>query len=186
MKKHFQKIISYIICFAIIVSVSPLTAFAVTTHSLINMQFIEDWLSLSREEKYGEFGSSGRVGSFGGGRGGGFTSNQPQKYYTTPTESVEDKYGNVVNYYRGGDTTTTKIIDSYNHTFNNIWNTSNTTNNYSANVKLSDFLNTYATYNNNYTYNTRYQSWYYDNTQNTLNYSDDDTYYASVFCFHRQ
>lgn len=180
MKKLSIQTISLSVVFVIILSTFSPIALAVTTttHSLINMQFIEDWLSLSREEKYGEFGSSGRVGSFGGGRGGGFTSNQPQKYYTTPTESVEDKYGNVVNYYRGGDTTTTKIIDSYNHTFNNIWNTSNTTNNYSANVKLSDFLNTYATYNNNYTYNTRYQSWYYDNTQNTLNYSDDDTYYA--------
>lgn len=180
MKKLSIQTISLSVVFVIILSTFSPIALAVTTttHSLINMQFIEDWLSLSREEKYGEFGSSGRVGSFGGGRGGGFTSNQPQKYYTTPTESVEDKYGNVVNYYRGGDTTTTKIIDSYNHTFNNIWSTSNTTNNYSANVKLSDFLNTYATYNNNYTYNTRYQSWYYDNTQNTLNYSDDDTYYA--------
>ena len=142
------------------------------------MQIIEEWLSLSREDKYGEFGSTGKVGSFGGGRGGGFSSNTPQSYYTTPTESVEDKYGNVTNYYRGGDTTTTKIIDSYNHTFNTIHNTTNTTNNYQANVKLSDFLNTYATYNNDYTYNTTYQSWYYDNTSNTLNYTDNDTYYA--------
>ena len=85
-------------------------------------------------------------------------ANNEQKYYTTPTESVEDKYGNVVNYYRGGDTTTTKIIDSYNKTFNTIHNTSNTTNNYKANVKLSDFLNTYATYNNNYTYHTDFKS----------------------------
>ena len=35
-----------------------------------------------------------------------------------------------------------------------------------------------ATYNNDYTYNTTYQSWYYDNTSNTLNYTDNDTYYA--------
>ena len=95
-----------------------------------------------------------------------------QKYYTTPTESVEDKYGNVVNYYRGGDTTTTKIIDSYNKTFNTIHNTSNTTNNYEANVKLSDFLNTYATYNNNYTYHTDFKSWYYDYDTNNYNYND--------------
>ena len=44
---------------------------------------------------------------------GNYVANKPQAYYTTPTESVEDKYGNVTNYYRGGDTTTTKIIDSY-------------------------------------------------------------------------
>lgn len=176
--KGFIKNISCFLCIVTCFSLFPSKALAVTTHSLINMQFIEDWLSLSREEKYGEFGSSGRVGSFGGGRGGGFTSNQPQKYYTTPTSSEEDQQGNVINYFRGGDTTTTKIIDSYNHTFNNIWNTNNTTNNYSANIKLNDFLNSYTTNNNNYTYNTRYQSWYYDNTQNTLNYSDDDTYYA--------
>lgn len=99
-------------------------------------------------------------------------ANNEQKYYTTPTESVEDKYGNVVNYYRGGDTTTTKIIDSYNKTFNTIHNTSNTTNNYEANVKLSDFLNTYATYNNNYTYHTDFKSWYYDYDTNNYNYND--------------
>lgn len=101
---------------------------------------------------------------------GNYTANSPQKYYTTPTESVQDKYGNVTNYYRGGDTTTTKIIDSYNQTFNTIHNTTNTTSNYTANVKLSDFLNTYTTNNNNYTYNTDYKSWYYDNTRNTYNY----------------
>ena len=76
---------------------------------------------------------------------GNYAVNQPQKYYTTPTSSVQDKYGNVTNYYRGGDTTNTQIIDSYNKTFNTIWNTTNnsTTNNYSANVKLENFLNQY-------------------------------------------
>src|SRR5699024_5811760 len=69
-------------------------------------------------------------------------------------------------------TTTTKIIDSYNKTFNTIHNTSNTTNNYEANVKLSDFLNTYATYNNNYTYHTDFKSWYYDYDTNNYNYND--------------
>ena len=39
-----------------------------------------------------------------------FSSNKPQKYYTTPTSSVVDKSGNVTNYYRGGDTTNTQII----------------------------------------------------------------------------
>ena len=47
-----------------------------------------------------------------------------------------DKSGNVTNYYRGGDTTNTQIIDSYNKTFNTIHNTTNNTNNYEANVKL--------------------------------------------------
>lgn len=110
-----------------------------------------------------------------------FSSNKPQAYYTTPTESVEDKNGNVINYYRGGDTTTTKIIDSYNHTFNTIHNTTNNTtnntNNYSANVKLQDFLNTYTTNNNNYTYSADFKSWYYDNTSNTYNYDASQTYY---------
>lgn len=106
-----------------------------------------------------------------------YAANKPQAYYTTPTSSTEDKYGNVTNYYRGGDTTTTKILDSYNQTFNTIHNTTNTTSNYSANVKLSDFLNSYTTNNNNYTYHTKYNSWYYDNTQNTLNYDASQTYY---------
>ena len=67
------------------------------------------------------------------------SSSQPQKYYTTPTSSVQDKYGNVTNYYRSGDTTNTKIIDSYNKTFNTIHNINNTstTNNYKANIKGS-------------------------------------------------
>ena len=108
---------------------------------------------------------------------GTFTANKPQNYYTTPTESKEDKYGNVTNYYRGGDTTNKKIIDSYNKTFNTIHNTTNTTNNYSANVKLSDFLNTYTTVNNDYTYNTQFKSWYYDNTTNNFNYADNKLYY---------
>lgn len=112
---------------------------------------------------------------------GNYAANKPQAYYTTPTESVEDKYGNVTNYYRGGDTTTTKIIDSYNHTFNTIHNTTNNTtnntNNYSANVKLQDFLNTYTTNNNNYTYSADFKSWYYDNTSNTYQYDNSQTYY---------
>lgn len=102
-----------------------------------------------------------------------FSSNKPQKYYTTPTSSVEDKYGNVTNYYRGGDTTNTKIIDSYNKTFNTVYNTTNntTTNNYKANVKLENFLNQYTTNNNNYTYSADFKSWYYDNTTNNYNYN---------------
>ena len=176
MKKHFQKIASFAL--ALVVCVSTFVVPAHAAGGMYDMGMIAEWLALSRADVYGEFGSSGRVGEFGSGRGGGFGSNRPQNYYTTPTESVEDKYGNVTNYFRGGDTTSTKIIDSYNHTFNNIWNTNNTTNNYQANVKLNDFLNTYTTNNNNYTYNTQFKSWYYDQTKNTLNYSDDDTYYA--------
>ena len=107
-----------------------------------------------------------------------FSSTVPQKYYTTPTSSVQDKYGNVTNYYRGGDTTTTNIIDSYNKTFNTIWNTTNnsTTNNYSANVKLENFLNQYTTNNNNYTYSADFKSWYYDNTTNNYSYNEFNKY----------
>lgn len=53
----------------------------------------------------------------------------------------------MTNYYRGGDTTDMRIIDSYNKTFNTIHNTTNNTNNYKANVRLSDFLNNYTTNN---------------------------------------
>ena len=106
-----------------------------------------------------------------------FSSNKSQKYYTTPTSSVQDKNGNVTNYYRGGDTTDMRIIDSYNKTFNTIHNTTNNTNNYKANVRLSDFLNNYTTNNitnttnNQYTYSADFNSWYYDNTTNNYNYT---------------
>ena len=102
------------------------------------------------------------------------TVNKPQNYYTTPTSSVVDRSGNVTNYYRGGDTTNTKIIDSYNRTFNTIHNTTNNTNNYEANVKLSNFLNQYTTNNvsNQYSYSADFKSWYYDNTTNNYNYND--------------
>ncbi len=175
--QKIRRIASILLCLAIALSTISISfpAFAVD-YGVYNGSVIEEWMS--RADQYGEFGSSGRVGAFGGGRGGGFASNVPKNYYTVCSESKEDRYGNVTNYYRGGDTTSTKIIDSYNHTFNTIHNTNNTTNNYSANVKLSDFLNTYTTVNNDYTYNTEFKSWYYDNTQNTLNYSDDDTFYA--------
>lgn len=103
-----------------------------------------------------------------------YTVNKPQNYYTNVTSSVVDKSGNVTNYYRGGDTTNTKIIDSYNRTFNTIHNTTNNTNNYEANVKLSDFLNQYTTNNvtNKYSYSADFKSWYYDNTTNNYNYND--------------
>ena len=103
-----------------------------------------------------------------------YTVNKPQNYYTSVTSSVVDKSGNVTNYYRGGDTTNTKIIDSYNRTFNTIHNTTNNTNNYEANVKLSNFLNQYTTNNvsNQYSYSADFKSWYYDNTTNNYNYND--------------
>lgn len=102
-----------------------------------------------------------------------YTVNKPQNYYTSVTSSVVDKSGNVTNYYRGGDTTNTQIIDSYNRTFNTIHNTTNNTNNYEANIKLSDFLNQYTTNNvtNQYTYSADFKSWYYDNTTNNYNYN---------------
>ena len=106
-----------------------------------------------------------------------YSSSKPQRYYTTPTSSVQDKNGNVTNYYRSGDTTTTNIIDSYNKTFNTIHNTTNNTNNYQANVKLSNFLNQYTTNNNNYTYSADFKSWYYDNTTNNYNYTTNNLYY---------
>ena len=109
-----------------------------------------------------------------------YTVNNAQNYYTSVTSSVVDKSGNVTNYYRGGDTTYTKIIDSYNKTFNTIYNTNNTstTNNYSANVKLDNFLNQYTTNNvtNNNTFSSTYNSWYYDNTKNTYNYTENNDY----------
>lgn len=110
-----------------------------------------------------------------------FGSNKEQKYYTEPTESKEDEYGNVINYYRGGDTTSTKIIDSYNKTFNTIHNTYNSSTNtnydFRANVKLQDFLNSYTTNNNNYSYSTELKSWYYDNDNYEFTYSPKTTYY---------
>ena len=109
-----------------------------------------------------------------------YTVNKPQNYYTTVTSSVVDKSGNVTNYYRGGDTTNTNIIDSYNRTFNTIYNTTNnsTTNQYSANVKLENFLNTYTTNNvtTNNTYSANFKSWYYDNTTNNYNYNEFNKY----------
>lgn len=109
-----------------------------------------------------------------------YTVNNAQNYYTSVTNSVVDKSGNVTNYYRSGDTTNTKIIDSYNKTFNTIYNTNNTstTNNYQANVKLDNFLNQYTTNNvtNNNTYSASYKSWYYDNTTNNYSYTQNNDY----------
>lgn len=170
MKKLYNRIVALFLCFVI----TALMIFpSSVAHAYISwsegglLGKVTDWIG----------GTTAFDAIWGTDHSWMYAANKPQAYYTTPTSSTEDASGNVTNYYRNGDTTTTKIIDSYNQTFNTIHNTTNNTNNYSANVKLSDFLNSYTTYNNNYTYNTKYNSWYYDNTQNTLNYDASQTYY---------
>ena len=175
--KCFKSIVSLLIVFAIVTSfvVFPHRAHAGIFDEGGTLDNIKNWILGDYFEVIKNKNLEVEFGDFR------YASTVPQAYYTTPTESVEDKYGNVTNYYRGGDTTTTKIIDSYNHTFNTIHNisnnTTNNTNNYSANIKLQDFLNSYTTNNNNYTYNTEYKSWYYDNTSNTYQFDNSQTYY---------
>lgn len=172
--KKSKRIVTFLLCFVMACfSISaPMVASAAISDAIeYGNETLSKWMTgFSFSEPLGGWTLSGWADAL-------FASNKEQKYYTTPSESTEDKYGNVTNYYRGGDTTTTKIIDSYNKTFNTINNTTNNTNNYSANVKLSDFLNSYTTNNNNYTYSTQLKSWYYDNTQNTYNYDASQTYY---------
>ena len=168
-----RRIISCFLSVVIILSSMSMHLIAYATledASMYGLETLIKWISGTSDEPLGGWKLTEWADAL-------FSSNKEQKYYTTPTSSEEDQYGNVINYYRGGDTTTTKIIDSYNRTFNTIHNTSNTTNNYKANVKLSDFLNSYATYNQDYTYNTSFKSWYYDNTSNTYNYDASQTYY---------
>ena len=168
--------LSLLLCLVIMLSVISSFSVAYAGHShtdILNdyglLAFFNSWIVGTRHYDDVHYSSGGN---------GNYAVNQPQKYYTTPTSSVQDKYGNVTNYYRGGDTTTTNIIDSYNKTFNTIFNTTNnsTTNNYSANVKLENFLNSYTTNNNNYTYSADFKSWYYDNTTNNYNYSEFNKY----------
>ncbi len=170
--KHANRIIAGLLCFVItLYSVSaPFVASAGVSDAFYygTDTFIK-WLSDSNSEPLGGFTLTDWASAL-------FSSNKPQSYYTTPTSSVEDKNGNVTNYYRGGDTTNLQILDSYNHTFNSIHNVTNT-NNYNANLQLENFLNNYTTNTNNYTYNTDYKSWYYDNTSNTYNYDASQTYY---------
>lgn len=158
MKERIQKVSSFVM--ALIVCMSGLTLPAHASGISFDeggvLGTVVSWLA----------GSAAFDAIWGTDHSGNYTANKPQAYYTTPTSSVEDAYGNVTNYYRGGDTTTTKIIDSYNQTFNTINNTTNTTTNYSANVKLSDFLNSYTTNNNNYTYSADFKSWYCNKTGN--------------------
>ena len=172
MKKCYRTL-SILFCFLILSSCFPFSSCA--TYSFTDLMFdsVRDWMD---GWQGGDVTNWNAVDPLYGVLVGvdkrePVASSKPQKYYTTPTSSVQDKYGNVTNYYRGGDTTTTKIIDSYNKTFNTIHNTTNNTNNYQANVKLSDFLNSYTTNNNNYTYSADFKSWYYDNTKNEYNFN---------------
>ncbi len=167
--KRSKRILSCVFAFAIVLNlISTLNVARAGVGDYLTYWpgTVWDWITGSSSEPLGGWTPVGALDAL-------FSSNTPQKYYTTPTSSVQDKYGNVTNYYRGGDTTNTKIIDSYNKTFNTIHNTSNTTNNYQANVKLSDFLNSYTTNNvtNNNTYSANFKSWYYDNTTNNYNYT---------------
>lgn len=171
--KKSQRVLSLLICLVVMLSMisAPSVAHAGLDDAIdYGFDTLGKWLSGSGSQPLGGW----NVVDYGKAL---FASDTSQKYYTTPTSSVVDKSGNVTNYYRGGDTTSTKIIDSYNKTFNTIHNTTNNTNNYEANVKLSNFLNQYTTNNNNYTYSADFKSWYYDNTTNNYNYSQNNLYY---------
>ena len=172
--KVSKRILSWFCAFAIVLGL--ISNASVAHANFLNiadygLETISAWLSGSSSEPLGGWTLSGALDSF-------LTVNRPQKYYTQPTSSVEDKHGNVTNYYRGGDTTNLKVIDSYNRTFNTIHNTTNNTNNYKANVRLSDFLNNYTTNNitnttnNKYTYSADFKSWYYDNTTNNYTFNE--------------
>lgn len=176
LRRCITKALASMLCFVLAVSViaAPSVANAnFTNFNVYNSEALWAWITGSSSEPLGGWTPVGAMDAL-------FSVNKPQKYYTTPTSSVQDKYGNVTNYYRGGDTTNTNIIDSYNKTFNTIWNTTNnsTTNNYQANVKLENFLNQYTTNNvtNNNTYTANFKSWYYDNTTNNYNYNEFNKY----------
>lgn len=169
MKTHIQKCVSLFVAFSLIACYMAIPAFAGVGDALdYTQQVLTNWMNPSNTQPLGGWS----IVDFGDAL---FQSNKEQKYYTQPTESVEDSQGNVINYYRGGDTTNTKIIDSYNRTFNTIHNT--TSNNYTANVKLNEYLTNNTTYNNNYRYSADFKSWYYDNDTNNYNYTTTNTYY---------
>lgn len=172
--KKSQRVLSLLLCLVVMLSMisAPSVAYADWDGlGLYTQECVDKWLGTK------PFGGWNLIDAADALFSSNYASSKPQKYYTTPTSSVQDKYGNVTNYYRGGDTTTTNIIDSYNKTFNTIHNTTNNTNNYTANYKLSNFLNQYTTNNNNYTYSADFKSWYYDNTTNNYNYSQNNLYY---------
>ena len=176
--KKYQRVLSLLLCLVVFGSSfgSVHIAKAVLSNPLESV--IKGVAGAWMENKKGFVEVNGRDYSIEWPGGGGFSSTVPRDYYTICTNSVEDKNGNVTNYYRGGDTTNLKVIDSYNKTFNTIHNTTNTTNNYKANVRLSDFLNNYTTnnitntVNNKYTYSADFKSWYYDNTTNNYTFNE--------------
>ena len=173
-----KRIISFLLCF--VISLSGISSFSFANAGIFDgssgswRDVISNWIdnssSSTTSNTWNQVDNSDRS----------YTVNNAQNYYTSVTSSVVDKSGNVTNYYRGGDTTNTKIIDSYNKTFNTVYNTTNTstTNNYKANVKLENFLNQYTTNNvtNNNTYSATYKSWYYDNRTNNYNYTQNNDY----------
>ena len=167
-----NRIIAGFICFVItinLISFSTVASAGVLDATMYGYETLFDWISGNSDEFLGGWNLIDWSSAL-------FSSNKPQEYYTTPSESFEDNDGNVVNYYREGETVSTEIIDSYNHTFSPIHNTTNE-NDFEANIKLSEFLNTYATYTDNHTYNMDFKSWYYDATSNTYNYDASETYY---------
>ena len=170
--KWTTRIVSFLTCFVILFSSLFTPVACAFSFSDMLVDSAKDWLAGFSGQNTGMWNPVDPLMGL-------FTVNKSQNYYTTPTSSVQDKYGNVTNYYRSGDTTNTQIIDSYNKTFNTIHNTTNntTTNNYKANVKLENFLNQYTTNNNNYTYSADFKSWYYDNTTNNYNYTQNNLYY---------
>ena len=186
MRRCFQKVFSLTIALVVCFSCLVTSAYASpdydpwTEGGVIGV--VADWIGGSNGFDW-FFQTDHSSGSSTGASPSSYASNTPRNYYTTCTSSTQAQYGNVTNYYRGGDTTNTNIIDSYNHTFNTIHNTTNntTTNNYKANVRLEDFLNNYTTNNitnttnNQYTYSADFKSWYYDNTTNNYNYVQHTT-----------
>ncbi len=166
--KKSQRVLSVLLCLVVMLSMisAPSVAHAMTLSELMNSN-VSSWIDNSTANTWNTVDNSNT----------NYMVNKPQNYYTNVTSSVVDKSGNVTNYYRSGDTVNTRIVDSYNKTFNTVYNTTNNTNNYQANVKLSNFLNQYTTNNNNYTYSADFKSWYYDNTTNNYNYTTNNTYY---------
>lgn len=164
--RAIKRIISLLLSFVIIISVISVPSVA-RAYTLIDLMAdsVKDWASGISGQNTGIWNPIDPLSGMLTGVNRPAASSKPQNYYTTPTSSVQDKNGNVTNYYRGGDTTNTKIIDSYNKTFNTIHNTTNNTNNYKANVRLSDFLNNYTTNNitnttnNQYTYSADFNTW---------------------------
>lgn len=129
----------------------------------------------------GEYGGGHSSGGGGGRRG--YASGVPQRYYTSPSYTVQDTDGNTTNYYSSGDTTSTTINNPYTNSFNSIHDVGNTGsyNSYSANVDLQNFLNSYTYNSNNYSYTSNdYKSYYYDQSTNNYDFSTTNTYYNNT------